>query len=179
MIRALRRAGLAAVLALAAIGTVASWSPSLAQGQQIGPETNLPLPRFVSLGSSEVNVRVGPGANYPIDWTYVRRSLPVEITQEFGNWRKIRDSEGNEGWVLSSLLSGERYALVLPGTDEAPMEVHASPDANARVVALLQAGVIASVDRCQDGWCRLVDGRFNGWVVQDRLWGVYPGEEFN
>ena len=125
-----------------------------------------------------MNVRVGPGANYPIDWTYVRRGLPVEIIQEYGNWRRIRDSQGNEGWVLSSLLSGDRFALVLAGQGDAPLEVHGSPDFEARVVAMLQAGVIASVDRCQNGWCRLVDSRFNGWVVQDRLWGVYPDEEF-
>lgn len=149
-----------------------------AQGQLLGPETNFPLPRFVSLKSSQVNVRVGPGSNYPIDWTYVRFGLPVEIIQEFDNWRRVRDSSGNEGWVLSSLLSGDRFAIVLANAAASPLEVRSSPDGDARVVALLEVGVIAAVDRCSDGWCRLLDDRFSGWVDQERLWGVYPDEEF-
>jgi len=149
-----------------------------AQGQLLGPETNFPLPRFVSLKSSQVNVRVGPGSNYPIDWTYVRFGLPVEIIQEFDNWRRVRDSAGNEGWVLSSLLSGDRFAIVLADAEASPLEVRSSADDDARVVALLEVGVIAVVDRCSNGWCRLVDDRFSGWVDQERLWGVYPDEEF-
>ncbi len=145
---------------------------------QLGPETGLPLPRFVSLRSSEVNVRVGPGSDYPIDWTYVRFGLPVEITQEFDNWRRIRDWQGNEGWVLWNLLSGDRSVVVLEIEGGAPVDVHSERAADSSVVARLEAGVIATVDRCEDGWCRLTDPRLPGWVDQERLWGVYPDEEF-
>jgi SH3-like domain-containing protein len=166
----------AVVVAIALVSF--SFGQALAQGQLLGPETNFPLPRFVSLKSGQVNVRVGPGSNYPIDWTYVRFGLPVEIIQEFDNWRQVRDSAGNEGWILSSLLSGDRFAIVLANSVASPLEVRLSPDGAARVVALLEIGVIAVVDRCGDGWCRLVDDRFSGWVDQERLWGVYPDEEF-
>lgn len=177
MIRLIQRLQIGAVIA--AIFVAISLSASFAQGQQLGPETNRPLPRFASLGAGEVNVRVGPGAQYPVDWTYVRRNLPIEIIREYGNWRQIRDADGHEGWVLSSLLSGERFVQVVAGSADEPLEVRSNPNAEARVVALLQSGVISPVDRCQEGWCRLVDGRFTGWVVQDRLWGVYPDETFN
>lgn len=150
-----------------------------ASAQQVGPETGLPLPRFVSLKSSEVNVRVGPGSDYPIAWTYVRFGLPVEITQEFDNWRRIRDWEGNEGWVLSNLLAGDRTVIVLADGSGDPLAVHAQASNDSQVTARLEAGVIATVDRCENSWCRLTDSRFNGWVEQERVWGVYPNETFD
>lgn len=169
----LAAAGIALTLIAGGVGA------ALAQAQQVGPETNLPLPRFVSLRSGEVNVRVGPGANFPVDWTYVRLGLPVEIFQEFDNWRRIRDSEGNSGWVLWNLLSGDRYALVLDRGDGAPLEVRSSPQESANVVARLEPGVIAAIDRCQIDWCRLSDDRFSGWVAKSGIWGAYPDEAFD
>lgn len=165
------RAGAAfAILAIAVAGPLSA--------QQLGPETGLPLPRFVSLKSSEVNVRFGPGPDYPIAWTYVQFGLPVEITQEFDNWRRVRDWEGEEGWVLWNLLSGDRSVVVLEVEGGAPLPVHARASLDSDVVARLESGVVASVERCEEGWCRLTDSRFTGWVEQERLWGVYPDEEF-
>lgn len=178
MSRAFPRRLFAALLAAILIAAAPA-GEFVAQAQELGPETNLPLPRFVSLKSNRVNVRVGPGQDYPVAWTYVRFGLPVEITQEYDNWRRIRDSEGNEGWVLWNLLSGDRWAIVLPSDDGAPLAVHSSASETSTTVAMLEADVIAPVVRCQGGWCRLSDSRFDGWVEQDRLWGVYPDEEFD
>jgi SH3-like domain-containing protein len=143
--------------------------------------TGLPLPRFVSLKSDNVNVRRGPGQEYEVAFTFVKEGLPVEITQEFDNWRKIRDSEGAEGWVFHSLLSGKRTALVTPWETDGnagPFAAHASPAAESTVVAYLAPRVIANVEECRGDWC-LVDGRgYRGWIEQSRLWGVYPNEEF-
>jgi SH3-like domain-containing protein len=162
-----------ALLALAAA------LPSLAQGERVGQVTGLPLPRFVSLKGSEVNVRGGPGTNYEIVWTYVRSGYPVEVIQEFDLWRRIRDASGEEGWVLGNLLSSERTAVVAPADGSPTVPLRAEPSASGRVVAYLAIGVQASVERCAGGWCRLVDPRFSGWVLQHVLWGVYPNEEFN
>ena len=126
-----------------------------------------------------MNVRVGPGQDYPVAWTYVRFGLPVEITQEYDNWRRIRDSEGNEGWVLWNLLSGDRWAIVLPIGRRFAADGPFLAGRDISTVAMLEADVIAPVVRCQNGWCRLSDSRFDGWVEQDRLWGVYPDEEFD
>lgn len=177
MMRSTRWTGLGRILLAVAFVVFATALPAAAQ--QVGPETGLPLPRFVSLKSSEVNVRVGPGSNYPVAWTYVRNGFPVEITQEFDNWRRVRDWEGNEGWVLWNLLAGERSAIILPSDDGAPIAVHAQSSPTSQVVAHLESGVISPVDRCQEGWCRLIDSRFTGWVEQNFLWGVYPDETFN
>jgi SH3-like domain-containing protein len=150
--------------------------PATAQPQRIGNITGLPLPRFVSLGSAEVNVREGPGMTYRVAWTYVRMGYPVEIIQEFDVWRRVRDAEGNEGWVLGNLLSAERNAVINPPVGTPIVPVREEPVAAGRVVAQLERGVQASIDRCRDGWCRLTDARFSGWIEQTLLWGVYPTE---
>ena len=164
---------------IAALGLILVMAVVPAAAQQLGPETGLPLPRYVSLKSREVNVRFGPGSDYPIAWTYVRIDLPVEITQEFDNWRRIRDWEGEEGWVLWNLLAGDRTVIVLADDAGEALAVRAQASDDADVTARLEAGVVASVDRCEDGWCRLTNSRFNGWVVQERVWGVYPDETFD
>ena len=140
--------------------------------------TGLPLPRFVSLKSDNVNVRRGPGSEYDVAFTFVRAGLPVEIIREFDNWRKIRDSEGAEGWVFGSLLSGERTALVAPWETAGQHATYISASGSAAVVAYLQPRVVANVEECDGTWCRLSGEKFEGWIEQERLWGVYPQERF-
>jgi SH3-like domain-containing protein len=143
-----------------------------------GP-SGLQLPRFVSLKSERVNVRAGPTKDQNVNWVYTRTGLPVEIIAEYENWRRIRDWEGAEGWVLHSLLSGRRTALVAAKTKvgEEFVPLQASADPTSAVVAKLQNGVLANVKRCSGHWCRLVGEGFDGWIEQERLWGVYPDEK--
>jgi SH3-like domain-containing protein len=163
-------------LAIAAAILVAQAPDATAQDERRG--TGLPLPRFVSLKSDNVNVRRGPGQEYDIAFTFVRAGLPVEITQEFDNWRKIRDSEGAEGWVFHSLLSGERTALVAPWATDGPFPARSEASNGAAVVAYLEPKVIASVEECNGTWCLIGVQGYEGWVEQERLWGVYPNEVF-
>lgn len=141
---------------------------------QTGAVTGLPIPRFVSLKSDRVNLHEGPAKDHRTVWIYQRAGLPVEITAEFDTWRKIRDSEGTEGWVLHSLLSGRRTAMIMPKGVETLLKASPSPD--ARPVAKLQTGVIGAIKTCRDNWCRLIGEKFDGWVEQSKLWGSYPGE---
>jgi SH3-like domain-containing protein len=143
-----------------------------------GTGSGLPVPRFVSLKSDKVNVRAGPTKDHDVAWVYNRAALPVEVTAEFENWRRIRDWEGAEGWVYHSLLSGRRTALVSPQSKgKELLELRDKPDGASGINAKLQHGVLATVKRCKDGWCRLVGEGFDGWIEQARLWGVYPGEK--
>ena len=147
--------------------------------EQAGTVSGLPLPRFVSLKSDKVNVRAGPAREQDVAWVYNRAALPVEVTAEFENWRKIRDWEGAEGWVYHSMLSGRRTAIVSPqskGKDEL-LSLRAKPDAASGITAKLQHGVLGTVKKCQSGWCRLTGEGFDGWIEQTRLWGVYPEEK--
>ena len=139
-------------------------------------KSGLALPRFVSLKAGRVNVRVGPGDDYKVAWVFTRSALPVEIIQEFDTWRRIRDSDGQMGWVFHSLLSGKRTAVVTPWAKGDPLPLRARATGDAAVTAYLQPGVEAAVDRCKGGWCDLSGEGFSGWIEQSQLWGVYPDE---
>ncbi|WP_237478552.1 SH3 domain-containing protein [Lichenibacterium dinghuense] len=162
-------------LALAAL--LAGASGAGAAVDQKGPMTGLPVPRYVSLKSDRVNLREGPSKDHRSSYVFERAGLPVEVTAEFDTWRKIRDSEGTEGWVLHSLLSGRRTALVAPWKKDKTLPLFRDPRADAEVVANLQPGVIGSVKKCDGQWCRIYGDGFDGYEQQSNLWGVYPGEQ--
>jgi len=139
--------------------------------------SGLPVPRFVSLKADRVAVRGGPDRDHDVAWIYTRIGWPVEITAEFENWRRIRDSDGAEGWVYHSLLSGKRTAVVRmkSKTDLAPL--YARADAGGAVTARLQVGVLGTVKHCTGAWCHITGEGFDGWIEQNELWGVYPDEK--
>lgn len=139
--------------------------------------SGLPLPRFVTLKSARVNMRVGPDRNkYPIAWTYCRQGLPVEIVQEYDNWRRIRDKDGTLGWVNAALLSGKRAAIVLGAASAALVPLYAAADKNSAVLIKAESGVIGNIKRCDGQWCLLEINKNRGFIEQDMLWGVYAGE---
>jgi SH3-like domain-containing protein len=139
--------------------------------------SGLPVPRYVSLKSDHVNVRAGPTKDNDVAWVYTRSGLPVEITQEFENWRRVRDSEGAEGWVYHSLLSGRRTAVITMKNKDDLASLYEQADAASAVSARLQAGVVAQVRHCASGWCHVTGNGFDGWIEQQRLWGVYADEK--
>ena len=139
--------------------------------------SGLPVPRYVSLKSDHVNVRAGPTKDNDVAWVYTRSGLPVEITAEFENWRRVRDSEGAEGWVYHSLLSGRRTAVITMKNKDDLASLYERADATSAVNARLQAGVVAQVRHCTAGWCHVVGNGFDGWIEQQRLWGVYADEK--
>jgi SH3-like domain-containing protein len=144
--------------------------------QQIGPVSQLPLPRYVSLKADKVNLREGPSKDHRTTWIFERAGLPVEITAEFDTWRKIRDSEGSEGWVQHSLLSGRRTVLVAPWKKGENLTLYAHNSDGSAAVALLQSGVIGNVKTCDGSWCHIFGEGFDGFMQQTNLWGVYPNE---
>lgn len=150
---------------------------SIPKDTAIGTASGLPVPRFVSLKSDHVNVRGGPTKDNDVSWIYTKTGLPVEITAEFENWRRIRDSEGAEGWVYHSLLSGRRTAVVTTKSRDDLALLYDLADPSSAVAARLEAGVVASVRRCSGSWCRISGAGFDGWIEQERLWGVYPDEK--
>jgi SH3-like domain-containing protein len=148
-----------------------------AQAENVGSASGLPLPRFVSLKADKVNMHIGPAKTYEVKWLYQRAGLPVEVTAEFENWRRIRDADGAEGWVYHSLLSGRRTGLVTSKLKDELVPVYDKADVESAVVAKLEPGVVGSVKRCADGWCSISGRGFEGMIQQIRLWGVYPNEK--
>jgi len=163
----------AAVFALLLSVTAASAASDAATGAASG----LPVPRFVSLKPDRVNVRGGPTRDHEVTFVFTRTGLPVEITAESDNWRRIRDSEGSEGWVYHSLLSGRRTALVAAKRRDELVPLYNQADVTSSLVARLQPGVLASVKQCDGTWCHISGTGFDGWIMQERLWGVYPHEK--
>ncbi len=139
----------------------------------VGQVTSLPLPRYVSIRAREANARRGPGLTNRIDWEYRRRGLPVQITAEYGQWRKVRDADGAGGWVHHSLLSGVRTGLV---RGEGAARLQAGPSERTALRAMVEPGVVARIESCDGTWCDIsVDG-LEGWMSQSALWGLDPGE---
>lgn len=143
--------------------------------------SGLPIPRFVSLKSDRVNLRQGPGTDYPTSWVYQRAGLPLEVIKEYEAWRQVRDAEGVIGWVLQSFLSGRRTALVLPwevkaGAPAPQVPIRSNDSERANPVAIVEAGVIANLLSCDGRWCRVSVDQYRGYVEQKKLWGVYEGE---
>ncbi len=154
------------LMQVAALGLsiAVSSGAGFAQESGIGPVTKLPMPRFVSLKADSVTLREGPNRDHPVKWIFKRAGLPVEITAEFEQWRRIRDSDGTEGWVLQNLLSGRRTALVAPWSKEAALPLFERPDESSTVVARLAPRVLASIHDCSHNWCRLKSDRFDGYM---------------
>lgn len=127
---------------------------------------------FASLRAEKVNLRSGPSADFPIQWVYVRRGLPVEVVASFDIWRKIRDSEGTEGWVNQQMLTGHRSVLV----SGAVRDLRRDPKPDADITAKLEVGVVAAISKCDPTWCEVKAGGYKGWLMRDEVWGLEPGE---
>ncbi|MGB0497248.1 MAG: SH3 domain-containing protein [Rubricella sp.] len=140
--------------------------PGAAQNA-IGPETGLPLPRYVSLKANEANIRRGPGFDHRIDWVFTHRSMPLRVVAEFDVWRQVEDIEGEGGWIHSTLLSGTPTVIVLGET-----MLRARASERGREIARVEAGVVALRDTCERDWCRIEADGYRGWVERSLLWGA-------
>ncbi len=153
---------------------VVFWAPQTI-AQDRGDVTNLPLPRFVSMKASKGNVRRGPSLTHKIDWVFIHKDIPLEITAEHGHWRRVRDRDGLGGWIHYSLLSGSRTVIV----EKDLLDILADPEAESLVVAHLELGVVAQLESCLKDWCKLSASGYKGWALKEHLWGIRPAELFN
>jgi len=160
-------------IALMAVGL--AWGNPSGANAESGSETGLKLPRMVSLRSSLVNARSGPGIRYPIEWIYKQKGAPVEIVSEFELWRKIKDWEGSETWVHKAMLSERRFVRVTtPGENN----IYAKPEEGAKVVAKVEDGAVGEVSECPTakGMCLIKFDNIQGWMDRDDLFGIYDNE---
>lgn len=139
---------------------------------QRGPVTNLPLPRYVSLKGSEGNARRGPSLSHRVDWVFRHAGMPLRVTAEYGQWRRVEDRDGAGGWVHYSLLSGVRTAVI----EDEMAQLHTRADPDSTVAARAEAGAVVKLDACTRDWCQVTGGGVKGWLPKTALWGVDPEE---
>ena len=130
-------------------------------------------PYWASIASGEAMMRTGPGRNYPGTWLYKRRDLPIRVVQVYQTWRKIEDPDGQQGWMLVTLLSDRRTAVIKPG---APRDIRVKPAANAPVRYRAEAGVVGRIEQCDGTWCHIAIRNREGYIAQGDLWGIAPSE---
>ena len=162
---AMIRAVFAALLGLCLSGNVAA-------KDALGPVTNLPIPRYVSMKADEGNVRRGPSLTHRIDWIYKHKGMPLRITAEYGHWRRVEDQDGEGGWMHYSLLSGLRTVRI--AEDEVLIRTQPNDNAVARVRAHKDA--IMRLGDCEVDWCYVSSGRHKGWIQKTEIWGVSAEE---
>lgn len=136
-------------------------------------DKNLPIPRFAAIRPDRANIRVGPGAGYPVEWVVVKSGVPVEITAEFDNWCRLSFPDGSQGWVHRNMLMGKRSAWIMGSTTR----LYTSAAEDSELLAHIEKGALVLLQKCDGPWCQVkVDG-FKGWVKRQDLWGVYPNEK--
>jgi SH3-like domain-containing protein len=141
---------------------IAAAGPALAQEKQ--------PPYWASIASGQAMTHTGPGRNYPNVWLYQRRDLPVRVVKKYQTWRLIQDPDGAQGWMLVTMLSDRRTAIVKPG-DPRPVRADRSDAAKIRYMA--EPGVVGRIDKCKgDGWCRIEIGKKEGYIRTSDVWGV-------
>jgi SH3-like domain-containing protein len=168
LLRSMLSLGLCLMLA-----TIALSSGALAEQRTRG-KSGLFLPRFVATSEAKANVRRGPGAEYPLLWQYQGLGIPLEIVAEYGNWRQIRDHEGDEGWMHMRLLRSTHRVIVQSGPHAIALK--ARPDTGASTHAYIGDGALGKVTQCSQGWCEIAIGDYDGWLPRNKLWGLHASD---
>ena len=143
---------------------------------EVGKETGLEIPRYVSLKSNDANIRVGPSTNYPIIIKYIQKSYPLKILEEYDDWRKIEDFNKNNGWIHKSLISGNRTGIILSNNDD-KIKVHNTIE--GKMIGNIGAGNIISINKCKIDWCSISINEYKGWINKNKMWGVEETETFD
>lgn len=140
------------------------------------------VPYFASVKSSEVNVRKGPHTRYPISWVFKKKGEPVEVIAEFEHWKRIKDVEGDEGWVKSIMLTKKRTAVIVSSRETREhkifINVYKKPESSSNLAAKIETMKRVSLKQCKKEWCRIEVNQTTGWIEKKFLWGVYANEEF-
>jgi len=156
--------------ALAALGLAVSMAWTVAaQAADRATPSGFPVPRYLTLKFGKVNARSGPGDDHRLLWVYRTRGLPVQVVAETAEWRRVCDPEGGMAWVHKRVTDGRRAVL---NTQNRPVPLLHRPKKGAEPAAFLNVRAMASLVRCEKGWCKVKSGRASGWVREGTLWGT-------
>ena len=140
---------------------------------EIGKETGLEIPRYVSLKSNDANIRVGPSKNYPIEIKFIKKNYPLKVLEEYEDWRKVEDFKKNIGWIHKSLISGKRTGIVLSNDNKT---IKLLNTLNGNVIGEIGKGNIVFLEKCKIDWCLVSSKNYKGWIDKKYIWGVKQNE---
>ena len=140
---------------------------------EIGKETGLEIPRYISLKSNDANIRVGPSKNYPIEIKYIKKNYPLKVLEEYENWRKVEDFQKNFGWIHKSLISGIRTGIILSNDNKT---IKLLNTLNGNVIGEIGSGNIVFLEKCKIDWCLVSFGDYRGWIDKKNIWGIKEKE---
>ena len=143
---------------------------------EIGKETGLEIPRYISLKSNDANIRVGPSKNYPIEIKYIKKNYPLKVLEEYEDWRKVEDFQKNFGWIHKSLISGTRTGIVLSNDNKT---IKLLNTLNGNVIGEIGRGNIVFLEKCKIDWCLVSFGNYRGWIDKKNVWGIKEKEIIN
>lgn len=134
--------------------------------------SGLPVPRFVSLKSDDVNGRTGPDEKYPLKFKYKRQGLPVKIIAETEIWRKVEDPDGIIVWIKKDLLSAKRTLIIRPSGGALTANLYNKAADNAQIIAKVANNTVATIIEQKPGWRKIKIGKFTGWIRASDAWGI-------
>ena len=123
--------------------------------------------KYMSLKNKKVNVRYGPGLDYPIKFVFNKKNYPVEIIDEKENFRKILDFKKNSGWIHRSQLKKSSSFITLD-----TVVLFSDSTKFSRPIAKIESGRLLNKKKCNLNWCRVETGEYKGWVLKENLWGL-------
>ena len=130
---------------------------------EVGKETGLDIPRYISLKSNDANIRVGPSTNYSIVIKYIQRSYPLKIIEEYDDWRKVEDFKKNNGWIHKSLISGNRTGIILSNKND---KINIYNTMEGEIIGNIGTGNIIYINKCKIDWCLISINEYKGWVFK-------------
>jgi len=122
---------------------------------------------FLSLKKNKVNVRYGPGFEYPIKYIYKKINLPIKQIDKKENFRRIIDLKNNSGWIHVSQL--KKINSIIPKEDKI---LFSKPSNFSKPMAKIEKGRVLLLQNCIEKWCRVKSGSFKGWIKIKNTWGL-------
>ena len=122
---------------------------------------------FLMLKNSKVNVRMGPGFDYPVKFIYKKKFLPVKIIDKKENFRKVIDHKRNSGWIHISQL--KKINSVIPLKDKILFK---KPSNFSKPLVKIKKGRVLIVQKCEEKWCKIKTEKFKGWIKNKDVWGL-------
>ena len=121
---------------------------------------------YLMLKNSKVNVRMGPGLDYPIKFVYKKKYLPVKVIDKKDNFRKVIDHKKNSGWIHWTQLKKVSSLIV-----QSDRILFKKPTINSKPLANIKNGRLLVIKKCEKNWCKVSTNNYSGWITTENVWG--------